>query len=84
MADGSFSSPLPTSPETGIPEALVLAGASPAPSTSTHTARSGKQVVEMEDWQLIDRAEVHRGKEKGGGKPREKFLSVPDMLQVLH
>ncbi|KAJ9125633.1 hypothetical protein QFC22_000595 [Naganishia vaughanmartiniae] len=78
-----FTSPLPTTPERGIPDALVLAGASPCTETSTGAVRSGKQVVEMEDWQMIDRAEVQRAKEAGRNKPREKFLSVREMLQVL-
>ncbi|KAJ9109293.1 hypothetical protein QFC21_000622 [Naganishia friedmannii] len=81
--DAAFGSPLPTTPERGIPDALVLAGATPSAKPSTGAAPSGKQVVEMEDWQMIDRAEVQRAKEAGGGKPREKFLSVREMLQVL-
>lgn len=37
--------------------------------------------VSFEDWQLIDAAEIERGKLKG--KPREKFVSVEEMLAVI-
>lgn len=42
---------------------------------------STKRVVELEDWKRIDEAEVERGRE--GGKPREKFVSIGEMLKVL-
>ena len=41
----------------------------------------GRRVVSYEDWIRIDQAEVSRG--AGGGKPREKFTSVEQMLEVL-
>ncbi|KAJ9107840.1 hypothetical protein QFC19_002746 [Naganishia cerealis] len=78
-SSSAFTSPLPITPEPGIPAALVDAGAEPV--SSAGSSRSGKRVVEMEDWNQIDRAEIARGKQ--AGKPREKFLSVRDMLHVL-
>ena len=41
----------------------------------------GIRVVRFADWQRIDAAEVTRGEAKG--KPREKFVSVQEMLKVL-
>jgi hypothetical protein len=38
-------------------------------------------VVSYEDWIAIDQAEMSRG--ATGGKPREKFTSVEQMLEVL-
>lgn len=38
------------------------------------------QVVKFEDWEKIDAEETKRGKEKG--KPREKIVSVKEMLSV--
>lgn len=67
------SSPLPQASEHGLPDILVDAGAG--------REVSGKRVVEMRDWERIDAAEVERGRE--AGKPREKFLSVKEMLAVL-
>jgi adrenodoxin-NADP+ reductase len=40
----------------------------------------GHQVVTWKDYQQIDRAEVARGAEKG--KPREKVVDVPELLQL--
>jgi len=39
------------------------------------------RVVDYADWQRIDRAEIERGEARG--KPREKFVTVEDMLAVL-
>lgn len=44
---------------------------------------STKRVVELGDWKRIDEAEVQRGQKAGGGKPREKFVSIREMLAVL-
>lgn len=44
-------------------------------------ALRGQRVVSYADWQRIDAAERERG--QALGKPREKFLHVQDMLQVL-
>jgi ferredoxin/flavodoxin---NADP+ reductase len=41
----------------------------------------GARVVSYEDWRQIDAAEIERG--KPAGKPREKFLSIEEMLSVL-
>jgi len=41
----------------------------------------GLRVVSYDDWVTIDQAEVSRGAPKG--KPREKFTSVDEMLEVL-
>jgi ferredoxin--NADP+ reductase len=41
----------------------------------------GVRVVSYEDWRRIDAAEIERGSVIG--KPREKFLSVDEMLGVL-
>ena len=38
------------------------------------------QVVELNGWQAIDAAEVAAGQQ--AGKPREKFVEIPDMLQI--
>ncbi|KAI9739195.1 MAG: NADPH-adrenodoxin reductase [Cirrosporium novae-zelandiae] len=43
--------------------------------------RKGLKRVSWEDWQKIDEAERKRGAAKG--KPREKFPSVKDMLEIL-
>lgn len=77
-----FPTPLPETPERGLPDALVHAGTTNGPTPSGRHTRSGKRVVEMSDWERIDRAEVERGR-RAGGKPREKFLSVREMLEVL-
>lgn len=71
--ESPFSTPLPETPEHGLPDVLVDGGAG--------GETSGKRVVEMRDWERIDRAEVERGRE--AGKPREKFLSIKEMLEVL-
>jgi ferredoxin--NADP+ reductase len=44
-------------------------------------ASRGVRVVSLEDWQKIDKAEVERGKARG--KPREKFVRVEEMLDLL-
>lgn len=41
----------------------------------------GVRVVRWQDWRRIDRAEIERGKTKG--KPREKFVTIEEMLAVL-
>ncbi|BGP21850.1 NADPH-adrenodoxin reductase Arh1 [Rhodotorula toruloides] len=41
----------------------------------------GKKVVSWEDWEVIDRIERERGREKG--KLREKMVSVEEMLEVV-
>jgi adrenodoxin-NADP+ reductase len=64
---------LPQAPEEGLPDVLLAGGAG--------GEGSGKRVVEMKDWERIDAAEVERGRKEG--KPREKFLSVREMLEVL-
>jgi ferredoxin--NADP+ reductase len=40
-----------------------------------------RRVVSYDDWLVIDQMEVSRGSPKG--KPREKFTSVDEMLEVL-
>lgn len=74
-------SPLAVTPEHGLPEALIEAGTSNAPSAQGGDGKSGKRVVEMRDWEKIDKVEVERGRKVG--KPREKVLSVREMLEVL-
>ncbi|NGX06576.1 FAD-dependent oxidoreductase [Mycobacteroides franklinii] len=37
-------------------------------------------IIDHEGWLAIDRAEIARG--KGEGRPRDKFVSVPEMLRV--
>jgi adrenodoxin-NADP+ reductase len=44
---------------------------------------STKRVVELGDWKRIDEAEVVRGQKAGGRKPREKFVSIREMLGAL-
>jgi ferredoxin--NADP+ reductase len=41
-------------------------------------ADKGLKVVDNDAWQKIDAAEIERGKEKG--KPREKFVTVDELL----
>ena len=41
----------------------------------------GRRVVSYDDWIAIDQAEMSRG--AAGGKPREKFTSVEEMLEAL-
>jgi hypothetical protein len=41
----------------------------------------GVRVVGYDDWRRIDAAEIERG--AALGKPREKFVSVDEMLGVL-
>ena len=41
----------------------------------------GVRIVSFEDWQKIDAAEVERG--QASGKPREKYLTVEEMLATL-
>jgi ferredoxin--NADP+ reductase len=41
----------------------------------------GVPYVSFADWKRLDQLEVERGKPKG--KPREKFISIPDMLAAL-
>lgn len=73
MSEPASATLLPETPEHGLPDALVIGGVG--------REASGKRVVEMKDWQRIDAAEVERGRKEG--KPREKFLSVREMLEVL-
>ncbi|PRP89439.1 putative NADPH:adrenodoxin oxidoreductase [Planoprotostelium fungivorum] len=42
----------------------------------------GVQVVEFEDWRLVEEEEDKRG--KMAGKPREKITSVEEMLQLIN
>ena len=44
-------------------------------------AGRGVRVVDLDDWRKIDAAEAALGEDKG--KPREKFTSVQEMLDVL-
>lgn len=52
-----------------------------ADGLSALLARRGVRVVSYADWLRIDEAEVRRG--AACGKPREKFTSVQEMLEVL-
>jgi len=58
----------------------------PCPTPYTRRVREllesrGVRPITFEEWQRIDAAEIERGKAKG--KPREKFTSVEEMLEVL-
>ena len=44
-------------------------------------AQKGVRAVSFDDWQKIDAAEIERGQRTG--KPREKYVSVDDMLGAL-
>ena len=44
-------------------------------------AERGIDVTSWTDWRAIDQAEVERG--KAAGRPREKFVSVEEMLDVV-
>ncbi len=44
-------------------------------------ASRGVRVVSYDDWRRIDAAEVEKGRPQG--KPREKFVLVKDMLEIL-
>ena len=39
------------------------------------------EVTSWADWQALDRAEIERG--KAAGRPREKIVSVNEMLEVI-
>ncbi len=59
----------------------------PCPIPSTRRVREllesrGVRFVTFEEWRRIDEAEIERGKAKG--KPREKFTSVEEMLEVIN
>lgn len=59
----------------------------PCPTPSTRRVREllesrGVRFVTFEEWERIDAAEIERGKAKG--KPREKFTSVEEMLEVVN
>ena len=41
---------------------------------------TGIQIVRFEDWEKIDREEEKRGKIKG--KPREKIVTIEEMLKI--
>ena len=41
----------------------------------------GVRAVSWNDWRAIDAAEVKNG--EAGGKPREKFTRIQEMLDVL-
>ncbi|KAF7668176.1 hypothetical protein LDENG_00030250, partial [Lucifuga dentata] len=51
-------------------------------SISTLLANRGVQPVSFSEWEKIDSEEMRRG--GATGKPREKLLSVQEMLQVAH
>lgn len=44
-------------------------------------SQKGVRVVSFDDWQIIDASEVERGQKIG--KPREKYVSVDEMIDVL-
>ena len=44
-------------------------------------AERGIDVTSWTDWRAIDQAEVERG--KAAGRPREKFVSIEEMLEVV-
>jgi ferredoxin--NADP+ reductase len=44
-------------------------------------AERGIDVMSWTDWRAIDQAEVERG--RAAGRPREKFVSVAEMLDVV-
>jgi ferredoxin--NADP+ reductase len=60
-----------------------LPGLEPCPNRDSralreHLTRSGVRIVDYGTWKKIDAAEVDRGAVEG--KPREKFITVDDML----
>jgi ferredoxin--NADP+ reductase len=62
----------------------VPADAPPKPGAEGIPALAGtdgRRVVSYEDWIAIDQAEIGRGSPKG--KPREKFTSVEEMLDLI-
>jgi ferredoxin--NADP+ reductase len=62
----------------------VPADAPPKPGAEAIPALAGsdgRRVVSYDDWIAIDQAEIGRGAPKG--KPREKFTSVDEMLDLL-
>jgi ferredoxin--NADP+ reductase len=76
----------PDSYETVASLLADVPGLVPCPSPDSAPLRDllaarGVRVVTFEDWRRIDAAEVERGTAKG--KPREKFVSVPDMVRFL-
>lgn len=45
-------------------------------------ASTGVKPVLFSDWEKIDSVETHKG--EAIGKPREKILTVQEMLQIVH
>lgn len=41
---------------------------------------AGKDTVNFQEWEKIDREEIERGEKKG--KPREKLIDISEMVQV--
>jgi len=44
-------------------------------------SQKGVRVVSFDDWQKIDASEIERGQK--AGKPREKYVSVEEMVSIL-
>lgn len=67
--------------ESTLPPTNSILPLDPQRGTPAFIQASGVKVVTLEDWKRIDEAETIRGKK--GGKPREKFLTVGEMLSVI-
>ena len=55
------------------------AGKQGRPGLDTLLHKRGVQVVKFTDWKKIEEAEMARARE---GAPREKFVTVEDMIQA--
>lgn len=44
--------------------------------------KKGARVISFQDWKKIDAQEISRG--QAAGKPREKFVTVPEMFAALN
>ena len=60
---------------------LVPCGCPDSGAVAELLSKKSIRVVSFQDWQKIDAAEMRRGEAKG--KPREKFVSLHEMLAVL-
>jgi ferredoxin/flavodoxin---NADP+ reductase len=65
-----------------VPSLVPVAGADADPKAAEAFIRARKPTaVSYSDWQVLDRLEVQKGKPQG--RPRVKFVRVPEMLDAI-
>ena len=65
-----------------VPSLVPVAGADADPKAAEAFIRARKpSAVSYSDWQVLDRLEVQKGKPQG--RPRVKFVRVPEMLDAI-